>query len=144
MVYLVRDPRASLASRSTLTWCRTDPKCWSVQHLCNSIENDLSIFDTLKKKHPDRYYLLKYEDLAVNVETETEKLFRFLDLPVSPSVRVFLDTHTKATLSAKDPHSTHRLSKFTPSAWRDKLPSSSISSISTSCSSVLKSLNYSV
>ena len=44
----------------------------------------------LKKKYADQFYILQYEDLVDDVFTETDKLFRFLGLPLEKQTRDFL------------------------------------------------------
>ena len=142
VVYLVRDPRAIMSSRTNLTWCRPDPKCSQVANLCGTMMKDLNLLDSLKARQPDRYYLLKYEDLSLNLEVETKKLFNFLGLEVSPAVRIFLETHTKKIIGANDPHSIYRNPNMTVLGWRSKLSFGNVSIIEKSCSSVMKKLNY--
>jgi len=104
--------------------------------------DDLNLLDSLKARQPDRYYLLKYEDLSLNLEVETEKLFNFLGLEVSPSVRIFLETHTKKNIGADDPHSIFRNPNMTVFGWQSQLNFGNVSMIENTCSSVMKKLNY--
>ncbi len=56
----------------------------------------MKLTEGLVKRFPNRHYLLKFEDLTSNVEIETDKLFRFLEMPVTVSTKAFLDSHTKS------------------------------------------------
>lgn len=132
-----------MASRANFTWCQEDRNCSDARVLCREQENDLSVLKYLQAQYPDRYYLLKHEDLSLNVESETEKLFSFLGLPITTAVRVFLDTHTKRTVDADDPYSIRRRSENVTRTWRNRLTPENITDISVACSSVLKTLNYS-
>ena len=132
-----------MASRANFTWCQEDRNCSDARVLCGEQENDLNVLKYLQAQYPDRYYLLKHEDLSLNVESETEKLFAFLGLPITASVRVFLETHTKRTVNAEDPYSIRRQSENVTRAWRERLTPENITDISAACSSVLKTLNYS-
>lgn len=139
----MRDPRAVMSSRSNLSWCRKNASCRNVTHLCQTMQRDLTLLESLQAQHPDRYYLVKHEEFSSDVETGTEKLFEFLGLPITASVRVFLETHTKGTEEGKiETHSTHRFSKNVVNAWRDRLPKKKEAIINNACSSVLKTLNY--
>lgn len=133
-----------MASRANLTWCHSveTDECSNPKHLCDETERNLSLLESLKARHPDRYYLLKYEDLNMDFDLETAKLFDFLDLPVTPSVRVFLHTHTRRAGRDTDPYSVYRPIGTTALAWRQKLSTSVIANISSVCTSVLKKLNY--
>ena len=143
VIYLVRDPRAIMASRAPLSWCQDDPACQDVRHLCSNMQRDLSLLESLKTRNPERYYLLNYEEFTKDVFIETDKLFDFLGLTVTAPVKIFLDTHTRKTdQSESNPYSTSRLSKNVASAWRNRLSSQNISDISSNCLAVLKYLNY--
>lgn len=147
VVYLARDPRGVMASRSNLTWCQRDPECNSPGRLCDSVMSDLKLIRKLTEQEPDRYYFLKFEDLSANVEAETEKLFKFLDLKVTLPVKVFLNTHTRGSRGnnetlKSDPFSTRRQSDKVAQEWRKKLPKSVIKSLSNVCLNVINYLNY--
>jgi hypothetical protein len=92
------DTRSSgiMASRAGLGWCHVNPACNNVSRLCAELEDDVELTEGLVKRFPNRHYLLKFEDLTSNVEIETDKLFRFLEMPVTVSTKAFLDSHTKS------------------------------------------------
>ena len=152
IVYLARDPRGVMASRANLTWCKPDPACGDVHRLCADVKEDTELMKQLQTQFPDRFYLLKFEDLTSNVETETENLFRFLRLPVTVPVKVFLSTHTGSSPSAtinkladrrkNDPFSTSRQSKSVANEWRTKLTNAEVTAITNVCNTVLKMLDY--
>lgn len=141
-MYLVRDPRAIAHSRAKIAWCQADPKCKDIPNLCGAINNDLILLNSLIEKQPEQYYLLKYEDLSLNPDVETGKLFKFLGLEMSSSVRVFLESHTRKTVRLNDPHSTYRNSNLTVSRWRGNLPEKQVNIIENACSSLMKKMNY--
>lgn len=135
-----------MASRSNFTWCQKDPSCGNVKQLCRDQQSDFALLKKLKARRPDRFYLIRYEDLMGNVASETKKLFNFLGMTVTPSVRVFIDTHTRRPMSddqSENPHSTYRLSNETVFAWRRKLKAKEISKYSRTCHTLLKALKYS-
>ena len=158
VVYLARDPRGIYASRLNLTWCQNDPHCSQVSNLCSDVDRDSERMQQLSRQWPDRFYLLRFEDLSLNVKKETEKLFQFLQMPVSLTVKVFLNTHTLGSSSSSsrrnksaeaaanhnsnNPFSTSRLSTSVAHQWRSKLSEEEISVINSECSSVLSRLNY--
>jgi hypothetical protein len=116
------------------------------------VQEDAELMKQLQTQFPDRFYLLKFEDLTLNVETETENLFRFLGLPVTEPVKVFLSTHTESSSSAKinklvdrrknDPFSTSHQSKSVAYEWRTKLTNAEVTAITNVCNTVLKMLDY--
>lgn len=143
IIYLVRDPRGVMSSRTDLPWCVLDPACNDAGRLCNEVRSDLEEVSRLQSLFPDRLYLLKFEDLAANVEIETEKLFQFLGMPVSSSVKVFLSQHTQSNQTRDNPFSTIRHSNIVASAWRNKMSSDRIANITDVCTLTLRKLGIS-
>lgn len=142
IIYLARDPRGVVASRTNLTWCQEDPACGDIRRLCSEMEADVNALSS-------KYLMIRFEDLTLNMEIETERLFKYLEMPLTSSVRLFLETHTKGQRHQKsdlnkddDPFSTHRDSKSVAYEWRKKLSKDRIRQISETCSSVLKLLDY--
>ena len=131
-----------MGSRRMFKWCKRNPDCINVQRVCQNVENDLELFERLKEERPDRYYLLKFEDLFVQLEKETRKLFEFIGLPFTSSSRLFLESHTRET--EKKAYSTYRNSNFSLTAWRGRMSPIAIGFISKICSNVLNALNYSL
>ena len=144
IVYLARDPRGVMASRANLEWCQLDPVCSDVRRLCADVQEEFKLIERQKIQYPDTYYLLKFEDLAANVEEETAKLFRFLGLSVTVSVKEYLNTHTRSNGTGNDPYATIRESKSKASEWRTKLSSSDIGNFTEVCANALKMLNYTI
>lgn len=56
VAFLLRDPRASIASRKRLGWSE------GARELCPRIEEDLAHVEELKTRFPERFFFLKYED----------------------------------------------------------------------------------
>ncbi|XP_057369313.2 carbohydrate sulfotransferase 1-like [Daphnia carinata] len=140
IIYLVRDPRGVMSSRTNLPWCVPDPACNDAGRLCSDVKDDLEELNRLQNYFPNQLYLLKFEDLSANVETETAKLFRFLEMPVSKSVKVFLAGHTKSNKTRDDPFSTIRQSNAVASGWQNKMSSDRIANITGVCIPTLKRL----
>ena len=142
--FKVRDPRGTMASRSKLAWCRDAP-CNDVDALCGQMDEDVALGRRLRRQHPRSFYLLRFEDLSADVEAETEKLFRFLRLPVTMTTKVFLTTHTGMNGRSKnDPYATNRRSQDVASRWRKALSPDDIDFISSRCTAVLKNLQYEI
>jgi carbohydrate 6-sulfotransferase 6 len=141
IIYLVRDPRGTMASRAKLKWCMANRNCREPARLCSRIEEDLDLLEKHFKAGRD-YLLLKFEDLAINVQSETAKLFRFLQLPVTNLTTAFLDTHTQSNnqTAEKDPFSTVRKSDAVAFGWKRKLSPKQIANITESCAPLLKKM----
>jgi hypothetical protein len=146
IIHLIRDPRGIMASRAGLGWCQVNPACNNVSRLCAELEDDVKLTEGLVKRYPNRHYLLKFEDLTSNVEMETDKLFRFLEMPVTVSTKAFLDSHTKSNdQKMKEDfldfeHSTIRKSDAVANEWKTKMTKKYIDNITEICEPVLKML----
>lgn len=146
IIHLVRDPRGIMASRAGLGWCQVNPACNNASRLCAELEDDMKSIEGLVKRFPNQHYLLKFEDLATDVEVETEKLFRFLEMPVTASTRAFLDSHTKSNdQTMKEAfldfdHSTFRKSNAVAYGWKTKMTKKVIDNITDICKPALKML----
>lgn len=63
--------------------------------------------------------VLRYEDLALNVNDTVKELFNFLGLNMMPSVVQFLNSHTNKKVGG--PSSTFRVSRDVPFKWKNVL-----------------------
>ena len=142
IIYLVRDPRGVMSSRKNLTWCDSDPACNDGARLCAEVKDDLERMNQFQNQFPHRFYLIKFEDLAASVEDETEKLFNFLGMPVTDSVKLFLSQHTHSNETRDNPSSTVRHSKTVAAGWKFKLPDKVIANITDVCVPTLKLLGF--
>lgn len=147
VVHLVRDPRGTMSSRAGLKWCQVSPSCNNASRLCTELVEDLQLIKGLRTSFPDRHYLLKFEELATNVEIETKKLFRFLEMPVLQPTKFFLASHTKSSdQKLKEDfldfdHSTFRKSDTVAYAWKTKVLAKVIANITDICAPALTALN---
>jgi hypothetical protein len=142
IIYLVRDPRGVMSSRKNLPWCDPDPACNDGARLCAEVKDDLERISQFQNQFPDRFYLLKFEDFAASVEVETEKLFSFLGMPVTDSVKVFLSRHTHSNETRDNPFSTIRHSNTVAVGWKFKLSDKVIANITNVCAPTLKMLGF--
>lgn len=115
--------------------------CSNIQNLCGSMGNDLDLLETLRARQPERYYLMKYEDFSENTEVETEKLFTFLGIDMSSSVRTFQRVQDKKKAMNSMANSFPSIGSRN-STWPEKLSKSEVSMLEKYCSPVIKKLNY--
>ena len=54
IVYLVRDPRATLHSRKGRDFCVNNPVCMDPERLCGELIYDFNSYVNLKKIYPER------------------------------------------------------------------------------------------
>lgn len=144
VVYLTRDPRGIVSSRWSLDWCN-GTECSDTNVLCHEMSEDLKIFDELQKQNPSNFIKVRYEDVSLNPETESRKLFKFLKLPFSTSVQRFLKTHTVGRRTDdNNPYSTRRNTTAMANSWRERFTYKQVVDVQNICESVLKDLNYSI
>jgi hypothetical protein len=141
-IYLVRDPRGVMSSRKNMSWCEPDPACNDKARLCSDVKDDLERIGQLKNVFPNRFYLLKFEDFVASVELETEKLFSFLEMPFTDSVKLFLSQHSHSNETRDNPSSTIRHSSTVAMGWKSKLSDMDIANITNVCAPTLKMLGF--
>ncbi|WP_310993582.1 sulfotransferase domain-containing protein [Aequorivita marina] len=80
------------------------------------------LFLKLNQDYPNQFYLLSYDDLLQNTETEIKKMFKFCQLEMSEQTHAFLTKSTSSTAKDDDPYSVFK-SKKKDNAWKNNLPS---------------------
>ena len=76
VVLLVRDPRGTMLSRrhgNVARWC-TEPDCTDPGRVCRDLLEDHRAARRLVAEHPDRYRVVRYEDLALRPADQTRSL----------------------------------------------------------------------
>ncbi len=76
------------------------------------------LFEKLENEYPDRFYLLKYDDLLLNTGGEVENIFNFCDIKMSEQTKYFLEKSTQK--DEKNPYSVYK-KKHTDSGWKKSL-----------------------
>ncbi|KAH8376551.1 hypothetical protein KR093_000086, partial [Drosophila rubida] len=82
ILLLVRDPRGTMASRSNRPWCVHNPECFQPNDLCANMVDDYLIAEQLLKEYPNRFGIIRYEELAMNPLSGLRKVFDFYGLPM--------------------------------------------------------------
>ena len=106
-------------------------------------------------RYPGRVHLIRYEDLSTEPFDVVDELFDFLDLPPSPLIDHYIETHTNSVRLVKsydkkshktkervNPYSKYRDSKVTAVAWRGKMDMSYIERIQKLCAAPMRALGY--
>ncbi|MFW6225252.1 MAG: sulfotransferase domain-containing protein [Bacteroidota bacterium] len=78
------------------------------------------LFRFLQKKHPDRFYLVKYDDLLGNMIKEIENIFNFCGLMLSEQTISFLNQSRNIDKS-DEKYSVYRI-KNVDTVWQNELP----------------------
>ncbi|XP_042873365.1 carbohydrate sulfotransferase 2-like [Penaeus japonicus] len=81
VIYLVRDPRAVLSSRSTSPWCRS--ACRDPEAICSFLEEDLKQASLLSKEYPTRFKMILYDEVCDDGFAALLDVMAFLGLPVT-------------------------------------------------------------
>lgn len=142
VIYLMRDPRASLLSQITMTkrattnarrWCQEmHENIRFLQHYCN----------TTKTKCRQHYRLVRYEDMALNPYKTTHELYEFLDLSPAKEVLTWIARNTNSSAGQGQPCSTARVSNDTVFAWRGRAKWGFVQEVQRDCGEVLRALGY--
>ena len=76
------------------------------------MDDDINAAKALKEKFPNKILLVRYEDIALNPKSETQKILNFLDLEFKKSISDFLESHTSGPLISKQPKNITTISIF--------------------------------
>lgn len=116
IIYLTRDPRASLASISRMGWDSFPSR------RCAALAADLDAYTALRASHPNRITRLSLEEFSRSPVQTTQRIFDFLHgiSTFGDSVQRFLREHTNASRvwSNDGNMDTHRNSVREAEAWR--------------------------
>ncbi|GAB0096020.1 uncharacterized protein DMENIID0001_114690 [Sergentomyia squamirostris] len=126
---LVRDPRGTVQSRKHEEWCIGHNDCDHPSILCQDLVTEYYEAQLLRKKYPNRFRVVRYEDLSLNPYEMTKEILQFYGLSMHPKVITFLETHTK--FQKGNEFTTYRNSKLTPFHWMKDLSYEEVSSIYT-------------
>lgn len=140
ILLLIRDPRGIMLSRRQQDWCHDNSDCISVSNLCKDMENDFKSATILAKKYPQRFKVVRYEDLSTYPYDVTEKIMKFCGLPFDGHVKKFLDTHTVANNGNE--YATFRDSKKAPFDWIEQMSFFNIQKIQSECSEAMSLWGY--
>ena len=137
VVHLVRDPRAVLSSRAVVGW---EKETLQAARLCHEMLGDMAIAKSLP---PERYTLVRYEDLADNTEEIVKSLYARLGLHWTEEIRRSVISHTEASPSQDmKPGSTYRSVSFSRESWKEKLSVEEVQAIEGECQEMMQRSDY--
>ncbi|XP_073941739.1 carbohydrate sulfotransferase 4-like [Choristoneura fumiferana] len=140
VVLLIRDPRGVMQSRQHRDFCQPAPDCWQPELLCADMISDYVAAGRLLQKFPDRLMALRYEELALDPNSTTHQLFKFLGLSMQSSVSEFLHSHTNLEVAGVS--STFRISRDVPFRWRNVLDFDYVEEIQMACKEAMDLWGY--
>ena len=139
VIFLVRDPRGIISSRKLVKWCSV-ASCSSPRILCDSMEENFHLARELLKQYPERFTVLRYEDLAIEPMKVSRLLFEWLELPWLRQVELFIQKHTNATDT--DPWGTKKEKGSRIAAWTKDLNWGQIRYVQDVCKDLMELLGY--
>ncbi|EDO44061.1 predicted protein [Nematostella vectensis] len=159
ILYLVRDPRAVISSMYFGGWMtyvnaqkqmifytiKSEKFIWYVKRICGQIESNLKFIMRPERWLTGRVKVVRYEDLILEPEKNTRKIFKFVDLPFPVDMRQWLynRTHFKEVLNSNiGTFSTRKNSTISMRKWRLKSPVEMVSLVEKHCSGVMDALGY--
>ncbi|XP_050716128.1 carbohydrate sulfotransferase 5-like isoform X2 [Eriocheir sinensis] len=154
VVYLVRDPRAVLSSRSRLPWCIA-PACRDPHTVCSSLQKDLHLLPHLLRRYPTRIKMVLYEEFLQGLPSSLHDLLAFLHLPFSSTHLAFINASKRGVPfhpqefsqrtqgppgHAQGTYGTSRNLKYQAFLWRLNTPYKQASRYQAHCRAALTSL----
>lgn len=140
LLYLVRDPRGTLQSRRHREWCPGKKDCDDPETLCEDLIRDYITATVFRRKFPESFRAVRYEDISFNVFNETKELLDFFRLDFHPDIQKFLQTHTGRNKGGVS--STFRDSKAAPVHWQKDLAWEEVQRIQGVCEKALRLWGY--
>jgi hypothetical protein len=143
MIYLVRDPRGSLISRNKIDWCRATQSCIDAKIVCDNLVSDFKIAHKLKKKYPKRFYIIRYEDMCLNLKSRSLAIMEFSQIKRNLIVDKFIDINSKSDPdNSNDPYTTQRDPKLNAFKWMSKITLKDLKYYQNSCAEAIKLWGY--
>ncbi|XP_034473034.1 carbohydrate sulfotransferase 5 [Drosophila innubila] len=134
MLLLVRDPRGTMASRAHRPWCANNPECFQPNDLCTNMATDYMIAEKLLQDYPDRFGIIRYEDLAMNPLQGLKAVFDFYGLPMK---------HAEEKFKPKGLLKKNKILYFErPMEWMDELMPQEVRYIQHVCAEAMQLWGY--
>lgn len=155
IIHLMRDPRAVIASMDRVGWgwetsavkmATTNFSHFTnlVQKFCSNSIRTLRLALLAESKFPDRYKLVRYEDLVKLPLNVSQGLFDFTGIPMSDQVMNYLNSGTQSRDSGAN-HAYGTLRKNASlliDAWRNQFSIEAVRMVESQCWPVLEILRY--
>ncbi|XP_063588383.1 carbohydrate sulfotransferase 4-like [Penaeus indicus] len=142
LLLLVRDPRGTLQSRRHRDWCPGHKDCDDPETLCKDLVRDYITASVFRRKFPESFRAVRYEDVSFNVFNKTKELLDFFRLDFHPNIQKFLHTHTSRNKGGVS--STFRDSKAAPVHWQKDLSWEEVQRIQGVCGKALQLWGYEI
>ncbi|XP_023951136.2 carbohydrate sulfotransferase 4-like [Bicyclus anynana] len=140
VIFLIRDPRGVMQSRQHCGFCLRTPDCLKPELLCADMISDYVAATSLKQEYPHRFMIVRFEEMALNPNSTTQAVLKFLGLDRTPSIDEFLQSHTN--FSKGGISSTFRVSRDVPFKWKNVLDFNYVNEIQMKCKEAMSLWGY--
>ncbi|CAG5136066.1 unnamed protein product, partial [Candidula unifasciata] len=148
LLYLVRDPRATLFSQARVfrnfNW-NTQVFNISQQH-CTNLQLDLQDAERLYHLYPGQVKGIRYEHGATDPLTYTRDIYKFIDLPFDNDLVEYITNITKAPIDSPKVNSSYSVlrhnSTQTMNRWRFMVGFNSVREVDQACGHLYSKLGY--
>lgn len=138
VVYLVRDPRAVLMSQAAHFGHAPKPEDY-----CGMVLDDARHMELLREAFPGRSVTVRYEDICNDPLQWTRRLYRALELTMTPRVEGSVRRMTSATGVKEGVYTSFRSdSREAANKWRTKISYAVVQRVDAVCEEVYKWLGY--
>jgi hypothetical protein len=155
ILYLVRDPRGAVASRSKIalngdqTALNRDKMMYDMKLTCNKYRKNLAFLQSLRVRNTlPAFRLVRYEDIAYQPLAAARVIYSFLNMTLPNTVIKWISEATMNDYNGTNrehyAYSTARDSKRTAEAWRQYIPYEVARELDTACTGTLQLLGYSL
>lgn len=143
VIFLTRDPRAVMNSRwkeSKTSFCiRRD--CYSAKLFCKDTLENMQQAILLKKKHPGRVHIVRYEDISMNPKVKIKKLVTSLGLGYTSEIDKYINSHMN--IVSRDSYGIRtNISSGLVSRWTKDITLTNVQTIENTCTKSMEMSGY--
>ena len=137
IIHLVRDPRAVFLSRENIADIIHQK---NVSNPCPRLKRNLQFWLNTPSWLQNKYLLVRYEDLAEKPLLVASRMYKFLNINMPLSVKVWIKQNTNQNKGGKFSHT--RDSRSAAMKWRTNLSFQKVQYVQSRCQSVMDLLGY--
>ncbi|KAI8499249.1 hypothetical protein Bbelb_230130 [Branchiostoma belcheri] len=149
IIHLVRDPRATIASRmgvfdqgKSYADLNVKNKNYGIYGLCREALRNMQPKSGTSSFLRDRYALVRYEDIIRDITEMAKRLYNFTGVPIHRDVLRWIQLNTNVEDVDAGPFSRKRNAKEAANHWRTRLSFSQVRTIQDYCVEAMRLLGY--
>ncbi|XP_064120846.1 carbohydrate sulfotransferase 5-like [Macrobrachium nipponense] len=116
IIYLARDPRAVLESRSKVNWCH-DKTCKDPKTVCKLLDDDLQEAKKMMQQFPEKFKFIQYEKVSDDLVNSLKDIMAFAGLGVTDRQMKIIG---RKKGNPNEPFITRKNSRNQVNRWRKK------------------------